>query len=198
MLRDHPLMTSPKFEVFLTPSHFCDAKMTVLMRISYLGSQKWLLPSFYLRDVIYIWSLINFLLSSSFIILSSYFFLLSFFYSFFLSFVLSLVSSILYSFSFFFSYFPFSLFFLSFFLSYFTFFVIFIFIFSFVRIECLNANTNAATCPFRSIVVRHPLERILSAYRYSLADTSLLPDLTKKALDHWLPFRWLFKFENQK
>ena len=137
VLRDHPLMTSPKFEVFLTPSHFCDAKMTVLMRISYLGSQKWLLPAFYLRGVIYIWSLINFLLSSSFIILSSYFFLLSFFYSFFLSFVLSLVSLRFFTLflSFFLTFFIFS-FFLSLLLYFFRYFHFYFFICAYWMSQC--------------------------------------------------------------
>jgi hypothetical protein len=33
------------------------------------------------------------------------------------------------------------------------------------------------------------LERVLSAYRFSLRDTVLLPDITKKAFGIWLPNR---------
>jgi len=41
----------------------------------------------------------------------------------------------------------------------------------------------------RAVVVRHPLERILSAYRYSLADSTILTGLNEKAFAHWLPYR---------
>ena len=42
---------------------------------------------------------------------------------------------------------------------------------------------------FRAIVVRHPLERVLSGYRYSLRDTSILPEINKKGLGYWIAER---------
>ncbi len=50
--------------------------------------------------------------------------------------------------------------------------------------------TNPDFCFIRSIVVRHPLERVLSAYRYTLKDTTLMPDINKKAFEFWLNKRF--------
>ena len=41
LLRGHPLMTSTKLGDFLTPSPLCHTKLPVLIRPSYMVSQKW-------------------------------------------------------------------------------------------------------------------------------------------------------------
>jgi hypothetical protein len=38
-------------------------------------------------------------------------------------------------------------------------------------------------------VVRPPLERVLSAYRFALRDTTILPEINKKVFEYWLPNR---------
>ena len=61
--RGHPLMTRHKFGIFLTL--LCYALMTVITLAFMRASQKWQLPSPYLSDVIYGWSLITFRLCSN-------------------------------------------------------------------------------------------------------------------------------------